>query len=136
MDDNTTVQLKRYRHTRINGKDTYIHRYIMEQYLGRELGPDECVHHINGDKYDNRIENLELIYRSEHSRKHSIIYCSNAKEYNIGPARPVICIETGELFCSVSAAARAYGIHIGNLCSVCRGKLHTCGGYHWKYAED
>jgi hypothetical protein len=47
------------------------HRLIMEAYMGRVLLPTEVVHHINGDKEDDRIENLMLYSSaSEHTSFH------------------------------------------------------------------
>lgn len=46
------------------------HRIVMEQSIGRFLSSSEVVHHINGDKKDNRIENLQVMSRSEHLKEH------------------------------------------------------------------
>lgn len=51
-----------------------LHRYIMEQHLGRTLSKDEIVHHIDGNKHNNSIENLVVMTNAEHSRLHRLEY--------------------------------------------------------------
>lgn len=48
------------------GGHNYEHRVVMERHLGRKLLREEHVHHLNGKKLDNRIENLSVMGAKEH----------------------------------------------------------------------
>jgi hypothetical protein len=63
-----------YRKCRVNGIQMHYHRHVMEVFLGRSLLHSESVHHINGNPYDNRIENLEVMTSCAHNTMHGLMY--------------------------------------------------------------
>lgn len=60
-----------YRIVQVKGEKMYEHRHLMEEHLGRKLESHEEVHHINGDKTDNKMSNLQLLKNhGTHMRRH------------------------------------------------------------------
>lgn len=59
-------------HPKATKRHKYVKRavIVIEEYLERYLDPDEIVHHINQNPLDDRLENLQVLTRSQHTRLH------------------------------------------------------------------
>jgi len=70
------MNMKTYKHNKgylrcwQMGKECLFHRVIYAAHFG-PIPPGHDIHHKNGVKHDNRLENLECLPHSEHSRRHS-----------------------------------------------------------------
>lgn len=71
-----------------------LHRIIMENHLQRELASDEIVHHKDENKFNNSIENLEVMLKKEHNRYHT------QKRYGNGDNQKINNNEVVETECS------------------------------------
>ncbi len=100
-------------------KDGWIleHRYIMSEYLKRPLKKWEHIHHKNGFRKDNRLENLELMTNSEHDRL----------TRNPNPVHEKICYLCGseETFINKRGFEEwSYDIDNKVLCRWCYARIH------------
>ena len=110
-------------------KNILLHRIVATAFIAN---PDSlpCVNHRNGDKLDNRIENLEWCSYSY----------NNIHAYNMGLKRTrkrytkysVYCIETKELFPSIWECSYAHNIKYGTLRAHLRGRAKICHGRHYE----
>ena len=110
-----------------NGKSkTYsIHRLVALTFI-ENPNKFPAVNHIDGNKENNCIENLEwcTIHENQmHASKNGLLPKS----------KKVMCMETGKIYQSGGEAERDTGICGRNIRSACSGKYKTAGGYHWKW---
>lgn len=108
-----------------NSKTFLVHRLVAEAYIPN---PDNLpqVNHKNEVKTHNWINNLEWA-----TAKYNINYGTRNKR----ASKKVQCIETGEIFNSVTEAAIFVNRGVNALSMCLTGRNKSCAGYHWKYVE-
>lgn len=117
-----------------NGDPHYrlLHRVIAQAFVENNEGKPE-VNHIDGNKSNNRADNLEWVTREENLRH---AYETGLMPNNTTP-RKVVCVSLktniSMEFDSIYQAASALNISKGNICMCCKGLRPNAGGYIWKY---
>lgn len=104
----------------------YVHRLVAETWIPNP-NHYEQVNHINGDKTDNRVGNLEWVTPSQN--------ICHAYRTGLNKKRiPVRIVETGEVYESIHECARRIGCPEANIRHCLAGRRPTCHGYHFEYA--
>lgn len=167
------------------GKNVRIHRIVAMAFIEN---PEHkiCVNHKDGNKENNRVDNLEWVSHSEnmhhafdnglcvswnkgkhpegrprseecrrkiseahkgkayHTQKHTEETKKRISEIKKGKmtgsehprAKPIRCIETGNVFSCASEAEKITGVNRSHICNVCKGRRKTAGQLHWEYVTE
>lgn len=108
-----------------------VHRLIAEAFLEQSSEKEWQVNHKNGDKNDNRLDNLEFVSPGDNMRH---AYAHNLNHWEGYNETPVRVIETGKVYKSQAECARAIGGSQSNINACLAGRRHKHLGYHFEYA--
>lgn len=116
-------------------KQHFLHRIIAETFIANPNNL-KCINHINGDKLDNRIKNLEWCTYSH----------NNSEAYRIGLKKPrvkekeIVQLTKDYMIVnfwkSASEVQKQLGFNAGNICEVCNCHRKYANGYIWRYVKE
>lgn len=109
-------------------KSFRIHRLVAETYIPNPDNKPQ-VGHIDDNPRNNCWDNLYWT-----TSLNNINYGKRAK--CCSGAKKIICVETGQVFRTISEAAEKMNLDQGNISRICNGKGQTTGGYHFKFVEE
>jgi hypothetical protein len=108
-----------------------VHRLVAETFLDPPKDGQTQVNHLDGDKSNNNVENLEWCTHSENVR-----HAFRTGLMKPSPGERVQIVETGEVYESEAECARAIGGSQGNIAECLSGRRHTHRGYHFRRVDD
>lgn len=113
----------------------YVHRLVAETFIPNPEHKEE-VNHKNSKRDDNRVENLEWVTPKENVR-HSYEFGfarfrnNNRDKQKEACSQPIVCVETGIKYDSISDASRKLGLHKPNIARCVKNKNKSVHGLHF-----
>ena len=113
-----------------------VHIAVMEAFTdfrSHGFDPNHVIDHIDGDKTNNRLENLEVVTQKENDRRAR----EAGRQKKFGRSQKVINLDTKEIFGSFTKASESVGGKTGEMVArVCRGEKSHYRGYRFARYDD
>lgn len=117
-----------------SSKRKTIHRLVANAFIPNPENKPQ-VNHIDENKTNNKVDNLEWATRLENMR-HGTVRERLKKIQSVPVIQMSLNGDIIKVWTSISSAASSIGVSRQDICATCRGRFKTAGGYCWKYLND
>ena len=129
---NTCLSSSGYLYCSVLGITRSLHRIIYEHAHKRVINDANVIDHINNDKCDNHITNLQEISQRENCKKSTVFRDYSFNKHNYQHRRKIIATDTKtgikNIFPSAYTCQQFYNINAGIILNVCKNSLHSKSG--------